>query len=67
VLLTYPVKNPLRAEQMLVELKMKGLGEDDILIWWEHADLRGHGTPRELWRAGKFDEVERAAEDVVPR
>jgi hypothetical protein len=67
VFLKYPVKDPLRAEQMLLQLRFKGLSDVAVLAWWEQADIGGNGSPRDLWKQGRFDEVERAAANVMPR
>ncbi len=60
------VKDWVRAERMLLQLKLKGLSDEDILAWWEEANISDQGTPRSLWNADRFDEVERAAEAIEP-
>ncbi len=54
------IKDPIRAEWLVLALRLYGLSDQDILEWWESADVEGHGSPRSLWRANRFEEVERA-------
>jgi predicted DNA-binding transcriptional regulator AlpA len=61
-----PIREQARADHMFWRLIEEGLSVDDVLAWWEYSGaVSGTGkTPRELWRDGKFEKVERAAEAV---
>jgi hypothetical protein len=65
-MLMQTVKDPVRAEWLELALKLGGLSDQDIIEWWESADVRGQGSPRTLWESGRFEEVERAAAGIPP-
>jgi hypothetical protein len=64
-MLVQAVKDPVRAEWLVLTLRLGGLSDHNILEWWESADICGQGSPRRLWQAGRFEEVERAAACVA--
>jgi hypothetical protein len=64
-MLMQAVKDPVRAEWLVLTLRIGGLTDQNIVEWWESADIRGEGTPRTLWQSERYDEVERAAAIIV--
>jgi hypothetical protein len=64
-MLMQAVKDPVRAEWLVLSLKLSGLTERGIVEWWESGDVHGQGSPRSLWKSGRFEEVERAAAGVM--
>ena len=65
-MLMQSVKDPVRAEWLLLSLRVAGLSDVDILEWWEFGDVHGRGSPRTLWDSERFGEVERAAAGITP-
>lgn len=59
-MLMQAIKDPIRAEMLVLSLRLRGLNDLEIRDWWESADVRGQGSPRSLWLADRFEEVERA-------